>query len=302
MCRANAAPAMSTRVTLTHITCYRYAHPVHLGPQLVRLRPAPHCRCEVEAYALGVEPVPHFIHWQQDPFANHQARLVFPEATERLELTVTLTARLTPFNPFDFFLDAGAEQVPFNYGERDRWGLAPYLTPQPLTPAMAGCLKALGGTPMPTIEFLVELNRRLCQHIRYVHRAEAGVQDPEQTLTLAQGSCRDSGWLLVQLLRHLGLAARFVSGYLVQVEPDARGTISGPTELHAWCEAYLPGAGWVGLDPTSGLLAGAGHIPLACAPEPSGAAPVEGAVDPCEMRLDHQMRVEHIESAPGVRP
>lgn len=287
---------MPTRVTLTHVTRYRYSHLVHLGPQLVRLRPAPHCRCMVEAYALEVLPTPHFIHWQQDPFANHQARLVFRHAMAQFQLTVTMTVGLMPFNPFDFFLELGAEQVPFIYGDRDRWGLSPYLAPLPLTPAVANYLADISRTPKATIEFLVALNKRLSQDIRYIHRAEAGVQSPEQTLTLTRGSCRDSGWLLVQLLRHLGLAARFVSGYLIQLAQGTQGVDDAPPELHAWCEVYLPGAGWVGLDPTSGLLASEGHLALACTPEPTGAAPVEGAVDPCDVRLDHSMRIDHLQT------
>jgi len=132
------------------------------------------------------------------------------------------------------------------------------------------------------------------------------VQSPDETLNNLSGSCRDSGWLLVQLLRHFGLAARFVSGYLIQLAPDVK-SLDGPsgteidfTDLHAWCEVYLPGAGWIGFDPTSGLLAGEGHIPLSCTPEPSSAAPVTGAVDNCDSKLHHEMKVTRIYESPRV--
>jgi uncharacterized protein (DUF2126 family)/transglutaminase-like putative cysteine protease len=157
-----------------------------------------------------------------------------------------------------------------------------------------------------TIDFLVALNRRLQRDIKYLIRLEAGVQTPEETLTKLSGSCRDSGWLLVQSLRHFGLAARFVSGYLIQLASDMK-SLDGPsgteidfTDLHAWCEVYLPGAGWIGLDPTSGLLAGEGHVPLSCTPEPGSAAPVTGVIDKCEPTLHHEMAVTRIYESPRV--
>ncbi len=297
---------MSIHVALQHVTHYRYDRAVNLGPQLVRLRPAPHSRTRILGYSLKVAPGKHFINWQQDPQGNYLARLVFPEKTEELRVEVDLVAEMAVFNPFDFFLEPYAEQFPFTYGADEQRELAPYLARQPASPRFAEYLAAVPRDASPTVDFLVALNQRLAGDVRYLIRMEPGVQTPEQTLELASGSCRDSAWLLVQLARHLGLAARFVSGYLIQLTADQK-SLDGPsgtevdfTDLHAWAEVYLPGAGWVGLDPTSGLFAGEGHIPLACSPEPSSAAPITGALEECEVQFSHQMRVERVWEAPRV--
>ena len=297
---------MSIHVALNHVTHYRYDRRVGLSPQIVRLRPAPHCRTPILSYSLRIEPAEHFINWQQDPFANHLARLVFPEKTREFKVTVDLVAQMAVYNPFDFFLEPAAENFPFEYPAELKHDLAPYLAKIAPTPRFAALLASIDRKPQRTIDFLVALNQRLQRDIAYLIRMEPGVQTPETTLTNASGSCRDTGWLLVQLLRHLGLAARFVSGYLIQLKPDVKA-LDGPsgaehdfTDLHAWCEVYLPGAGWIGLDPTSGLLAGEGHIPVACTPEPSTAAPVSGAVDECEVEFSHHMQVTRIYESPRV--
>lgn len=297
---------MSIHVALNHVTRYRYDRRVGLSPQVVRLRPAPHCRTPILSYSLRIEPGEHFINWQQDPFSNHLARLVFPEKTETFSVTVDLVAEMSVYNPFDFFLEPGAERFPFRYDADLLHDLQPYLATSPATPAFARFLSTIDRAETRTIDFLVALNQRIQRDIRYLIRMEPGVQTPEQTLTLGSGSCRDSGWLLVQALRHMGLAARFVSGYLIQLKPDVKA-LDGPsgaetdfTDLHAWCEVYLPGAGWIGLDPTSGLLAGEGHIPVACTPEPGSAAPVTGAVDECEVTFSHEMNVTRIHESPRV--
>ena len=297
---------MPIHAALHHVTHYQYDRPVSLGPQMVRLRPAPHCRSNVIAYSLKVEPAQHFINWQQDPFANYQARLVFPEKTREFKVTVDLVVEMAVYNPFDFFLEPEAETVPFQYAELARQELAPYLAAEPVTPLVQKYLDKIDKGEQRTIDFLVKLNQMVAGDIQYLIRMEPGVQTPEETLEKASGSCRDSGWLLVQLLRHLGLAARFVSGYLIQLAPDVKA-LDGPsgtevdfTDLHAWCEVYLPGAGWIGLDATSGLLAGEGHIPLACTPQPSGAAPIEGLMDEAEVEFSHAMRVTRIHESPRV--
>ncbi|MDP3082404.1 MAG: transglutaminase family protein, partial [Rubrivivax sp.] len=297
---------MSIHVALNHVTHYRYDRRVALSPQVVRLRPAPHCRTRILSYSLTVEPAEHFLNWQQDPFANHLARLVFPEPTTEFKVTVDLVAEMAVHNPFDFFLEPQAEQFPFVYEAELAHDLAPYLAKGELTPKFAAFVDSIDLAPQVTIDFLVALNQRLQAEIGYLVRMEPGVQTPEQTLDNGSGSCRDTGWLLVQTLRHLGLAARFVSGYLIQLKPDLK-SLDGPsgteidfTDLHAWCEVYLPGAGWIGFDPTSGLLAGEGHIPVACTPEPSTAAPVSGAVDECEVSFEHRMAITRIYESPRV--
>ncbi|WP_327439520.1 transglutaminase family protein [Pseudomonas donghuensis] len=297
---------MSIHVALHHVTEYRYDRAVELGPQIVRLRPAAHSRTRILSYGLKVQPGGHFINWQQDPQGNYLARLVFPEKTDSLRVEVDLVAEMAVFNPFDFFLEPYAEQIPFSYGRDERHELMPYLEQLPLTPTFATYLQSIERAPQASVDFLVALNQRLSEDISYLIRLEPGVQTPEQTLELGAGSCRDSAWLLVQLLRHLGLAARFVSGYLIQLTADIK-SLDGPsgteedfTDLHAWCEVYLPGAGWIGLDATSGLFAGEGHIPLACSPDPTSAAPISGLVEPCACTFEHDMSVERLWESPRV--
>ncbi|MEO0004002.1 MAG: hypothetical protein RLZZ22_1694, partial [Pseudomonadota bacterium] len=297
---------MAIHVALNHVTHYRYDRLVNLGPQVVRLRPAPHSRTKILSYSQKIEPAEHFINWQQDPFSNYQARLVFPTPTRELKVTVDLVVEMAVHNPFDFFLEPSAENFPFGYSPELEAELAPYRIKSELTPLLAAYLKQVNQQEQRTIDFLVGINQKLQEDISYTIRMEPGVQTPEDTLTKRSGSCRDTGWLLVQLLRHLGLAARFVSGYLIQLAPDVK-SIDGPsgpekdfTDLHAWCEVFLPGAGWIGLDPTSGLLAGEGHIPLACTPTPSSAAPVEGAMDKCEVAFEHHMGVTRVYESPRV--
>jgi len=297
---------LAIHVALSHVTHYRYDRLVSLGPQVVRLRPAPHCRTKILSYSLRVEPAEHFINWQQDPFANYLARLVFPGQMREFKVTVDLVAEMAVYNPFDFFLEPSAEKFPFAYSDELADELAPYRVADASGPAFEAFVAGIPREPRATIDFLVELNQRLQRDIRYLIRMEPGVQTPEQTLALASGSCRDSGWLMVQVLRRLGLAARFVSGYLIQLAPDQKA-LDGPsgtevdfTDLHAWCEVYLPGAGWIGFDPTSGLLAGEGHIPLACTPQPASAAPISGGVDEAEVEFSHDMAVTRIWESPRV--
>jgi uncharacterized protein (DUF2126 family) len=260
----------------------------------------------VPSYSLKVKPANHFVNWQQDPYGNWLARFVFPEKTTEFTIAVDLLADISVINPFDFFVEPFADQFPFSFSEDFRRELVAYFEPEPAGPRLTAFLASIPRTPRNTVDFLVELNQRLKQEIGYLIRMEPGVQTPEETLTSASGSCRDTAWLQVQILRHLGLPARFVSGYLIQLKPDVKA-LDGPvgadkdfTDLHAWTEVYLPGAGWIGLDATSGLLCGEGHLPLAATPHFNSAAPITGAVDPAEVLFSFEMNVTRIAEKPRV--
>lgn len=298
---------MSINVALYHRTTYKYDKEITVHPQVVRLRPSPHCRTPILSYSLRIHPEEHFINWQQDPYGNYLARLVFPEKTDSFEIVVDLVADMTTINPFDFFVESSAENYPFEYVDRVKVDLAPYLEQSACSFALDLLVEDV--TPkeeLRTIDFLVQLNQKVQSMVAYQIRMEPGVQTCQETLDRGMGSCRDSAYLLAQLLRRFGIASRFVSGYLVQLAADEK-SLDGPsgpeadfTDLHAWTEAYLPGAGWVGLDPTSGLFVGEGHIPLACTPEPTSAAPVTGAVEPCKTEFDFANEVTRVREDPRV--
>jgi len=297
---------MALKVVIAHKTKYKYDRRVNLSPHIFRLRPAPHSRTPIEAYSIKIKPENHFFNWQQDPFGNYLARIVFPEKTEELSVEVEIIADLKTINPFDFFVEDAVENFPFTYSEDLKKELQPYLEITEKGPLLKDWIDKIDLTPRRSIDFLTGLNQDLYTHLNYTVRMEPGVQNCEQTLGNKLGSCRDFAWLLVQTLRHLGLAARFVSGYLVQLKSDEK-SLDGPsgpeedfTDLHAWAEVYLPGAGWIGLDATSGLLTGEGHIPLACTPSFESAAPVSGFTDPCETEFEFDNSVTRIFESPRV--
>ncbi|MCA8884229.1 MAG: transglutaminase family protein, partial [Rhodobacteraceae bacterium] len=297
---------MSITASIYHLTHYKYDRPVTLGPQVIRLRPAAHSRTRVISHSLKVSPGPYFENHQQDPYGNWLARFVFPEPVRELKIEVDLVADMSVYNPFDFFVEEIAEEFPFEYPKELSADLSIYRRPEPAGPRLTAFLKTVPREKVRTIDFLVNLNARLSNEIGYVIRLEPGVQTPEETFETGKGSCRDTSWLLVQALRHLGLAARFVSGYLIQLKPDLKA-LDGPsgtevdfTDLHAWCEVYLPGAGWIGLDPTSGLLTGESHIPLAATPHYSNAAPISGMASKAEVEFDFDMKVMRTAEHPRI--
>lgn len=290
------SPRMTIRFALTHRSTYRYARAVGLGPQLIRLRPAPQCRTPILSYALSIGPAAHWLHWQQDPLGNFMARVLLTEPVTEFSVTVDLTAEISTINPFDFFIEPEATLWPFTLEPWLLEQLLPYRGLDPLGPLLGAFLAELPRTPRGTVELLVNLTALVHQRVAYVQRPEAGVWDGEKVLSEGRGSCRDSAWLLVQILRRLGFGARFVSGYLI--EPVMLGR--DDAELHAWAEVYLPGAGWIGLDPTSGLLAGAGHIPLAATPDPASAAPISGTVEQVETETRFEMIVRRLTEAPDL--
>ncbi|MEU1206308.1 transglutaminase family protein [Nocardia sp. NPDC005825] len=305
---------MGIKVSLEHRTTYSFDRPVRVHPHVVRLRPAPHTRTAIEAYTMRVTPGNHWVNWQQDAFGNFLARLVFHEPTPELSIVVGLIADMDAINPFDFFVEDRSEHFPFEYSPQLAADLEAYLRPVAdgeNDTGPGGLVRDWVRRHTPrdrprTIEFLIAVNQALRQDVAYTIRMEPGVQTPGHTLRAGLGSCRDSAWLLVSILREFGLAARFVSGYLIQLAQDVP-SLDGPsgppadfTDLHAWTEVYLPGAGWVGLDPTSGLFAGEGHIPLAATPHPVSSAPITGATDPVTATLDFSNTVRRIHEDPRV--
>ena len=296
---------MSIQVALKHRTQYRYDKPVSLGPQIVQLRPAPHCRTPILSYSLQVTPADRILNWHLDVHSNHVARMLFPSKTKEFVVEVDLVADLSPVNPFDFFLDPGYENLHLTNAADLKKDLKPYLAVNPAGPRLRAFVNEASGDQrsVGTISFLVGLNHMVRDAVGYVIRMDPGVQDSELSLEIQTGSCRDSAWLLVEILRHLGIASRFVSGYLIQlasddsavdrVEPDS-------ADLHAWAEAYLPGAGWIGMDPTSGLFAGEGHIPLVCTPTAARASPIGGTVEPAEVEFYFSMSVRRINETPSA--
>ena len=201
---------MTIRVAINHRTSYTFDRPVNMSPHTVRLRPAPHSRTPIHSYSLKIKPQEHFINWQQDAFGNYLARLVFPEKCTEFEVDVEVIADMTVINPFDFFVEEYAENYPFEYPEQLKKELQPYLEKEHYGDLFKELVDEIDVSKVPINDFLVNINQTIEEKIEYLVRMEPGVQTPEETLELEKGSCRDSAWLLAQLLRHLGLALSLI--------------------------------------------------------------------------------------------
>lgn len=282
---------MSIPISLLHKTEYLYDRKVSLSPHLFRLKPAAHAPAVIESYRFAVQPSNHTAHWQQDLYGNSLMRINFSEPTDKMSAEVRLKAMLKGHNPFDFLIDSYALAYPFAYPSPTKNDLLSYLEITDSGPALAMFVKEAETFTGDIVSFLVRMNNMIFNRIGYIRRMEEGIRTCEETLQSGTGACRDSAWLLIQVLRCLGLASRYVSGYLVQFTDDP---VSGTVDLHAWAEVYIPGAGWIGLDTTSGLFTGEGHIPLACAPRPADAAPVTGTTDICKASITYENTVVRI--------
>ncbi len=300
---------MAIEISLFHRTRYRYDKEVALGPQVIQLRPTPHCRTRIVSYSLEVTPSDHILNWSLDAHANYLARVLFPTKTTDFSVEVNLVADMTPYNPFAFFLEPGVETYPFSYSPELRKDLEPFRRADAADAygeLFRAFVKKVSVETQGTVAFLGGLNESVRKAVGYEMRLEHGVQSCEQTLELGTGSCRDSAWLLVELCRQLGFAARFVSGYLIQLASEERTADGQPfvaedsAALHAWAEVFLPGAGWVGMDPTSGLFAAEGHIPLVCTPNATQAAPIGGTVEPAGVHFSFAMQVRRLNAAPQL--
>ncbi len=285
---------MSTRISLRHRIEQRFSRAVRLSTHWLRLRPAPGGRSRVTAYSLKVEAQPHWLNWLRDPLENYVGRLDFPEPVTRLGLDVELIAELEPMNPFDFLVEPYAAEYPFDYPKQLQKELAPYLAAPASGARLDAWLDALDPRLGYIMDFLRQVNSRVNASVPRVLPADSGAIDLEATLASGTGSSRAVAWLATLALRDLGMAARLVSGYRVFLtrEPSA--------SLHAWTEVYLPGAGWVGMDPAGGLFTHEGYLPLAAAPDPLRAQPLVGYHEACEEELAESVSIRRLESdAPG---
>lgn len=262
------------RLNISHVTEYRFAAPVFLEPHRLLLHPRESHHIRIESSVLDIFPA-HVVQWKRDVLDNSVAVVRFNEMTERLLITSNVVIQHYDDNPFDFLIDDYAVNHPFIYASAEQAELAPFrqsVYPADQLPVQAW-LDSLGLIkPIQTFSLLDQINRSISSQFRYQMREEPGVQTPAFTLASKSGSCRDFAALFMEASRYLGLASRFVSGYLNTPLNDGS---SGST--HAWAEVYLPGAGWKGFDPTSGEVTGNRHIATAVARHPEAVPPVAGS-------------------------
>lgn len=262
------------RIKISHITEYLFPSVVTLLPHRLLLRPRENHNVRIESSVLDISPA-HTLQWKCDVLDNSVALVCFSERSNRLRVASNVVIQHYEDNPFDFLVDEYAVRHPFAYVEPEQAELAAFL--QSVYPsdrdALHHWLDGLGLLqPLETFALLDRMNREIAGRFVYQMREEAGVQPPNVTLSGNSGSCRDFAALFIEACRLLGLASRFVSGYLY-----APATEAGNASTHAWAEVYLPGAGWRGFDPTSGEVTGNKHIAVAVARHPEAVPPVAGS-------------------------
>ena len=286
-------PTFAMRLTISHLTHYDYSSEVQLLPHLLYLRPRDNPLMQVSGFAFSFS-VPVRVDWMRDDFDNLPASVLFLESATSLQIRSECEVTTADAPPFDFLIRDYAQRFPFVYEPLHRFNLGIYLTePDPLTQAAvrSWLTQHLAVQQIDTISFLVALNHAVYDSITYRRRDEPGIQSALQTLSLASGSCRDFAVLLVACARTLGLAARFVSGYLY--DASLVETMGGG-DMHAWAEVFIPGAGWRGMDPTHGIFCDNTYVPVAHAVVAESVNPVQGAFHsawPTTARLSVDVRV-----------
>lgn len=253
---------------------YRYSRPVELGPHVLRIRPRVDGGQRLLRYNVRIAPTPAGVTETTDPCGNAMTCVWFTQAAESLEIHASLAVEVSRENPFEYLLsDPGVGAVPAVYNDDDRRLLSPYFTSGPAAPAVSALAEEVArDSEGSVLRFVMELGRAIKRRIGYVVREEGPPYAPEETLAIGAGSCRDSAVLYIAACRHMGLAARFVSGY-VQGEV---GGLHQTNYLHAWAEVYIPGGGWRGFDPTHAVAVADHHLTVAAGPEPGDAAPIHG--------------------------
>ncbi len=270
------------RISVDHLTEYQYEHPVGFGEHSLYLRPRESQTVHVQSFSLQCRPEGR-VRWMRDCFNNVVAVVSFGLVESSvLSFHCKMSFDVAEENPFDFILESRASQFPFSYDEREKSALSPYLEAEESERwrVLDWVRGVLGESTQSreTIAFLTDLNLAIHRHIAYERRDDEGVQTANETLARERGSCRDLAELFVATSRQLGMAARFVSGYLYEPTPPegehAFNRAAG--SMHAWAEVYLPGAGWLGFDPTNGLLTDHHFLPAAVASRPQWVSPIQG--------------------------
>jgi transglutaminase-like putative cysteine protease len=263
-------------LTITHLTRYTYDQQVHFQPHLLYLRPRDNPLLKVGEFTFTFSPTAR-VNWMRDDFDNLPASAHFSDPGIVLEICSACQVETVDAQPFDFLLRGYAAAFPFDYEPLHRFNLSIYLTPPVQTTQeilRAWIHERMPKPPSETVAWLAALNWIIFDSITYARRDEPGIQSSLVTVRRGTGTCRDYAMLLIECARTLGIAARFVSGYLF--DPADDGT--GHGDMHAWVEVFLPGAGWRGLDPTHGIFCNSGYVPVAHAVVAESVNPIQGAI------------------------